>query len=103
FLVFVELVIGEQVVVAGEEKAAGAAGRISDSFAGLGPDAFDHNSDQGARREILARAGFGVLGVFLQQAFVDFAFGVGAKDDPLGFVHHGYDAGELGRVLDFIL
>ena len=101
----VELVVVRvgQEVVGGEEEAAGAAGRIGDGLARLGPHAFDHRADQRARREVLSRAGFGVLGVLLQQAFVDVALDVGAHRHPLHLVDHVDQAVELGRVLNLVL
>jgi len=66
-------------------------------------DAFDHYSNECAGSEVLACSGFGVLGIFLEETFVDFAFGIRAEHDPLGFVHHFNNAGEFGRVLDFVL
>jgi hypothetical protein len=103
FLGLVQTMVGDEVVVGGEEEAAGAAGRVGDGLAGERTDAFDHGFDQRARGEVLAGAGLGVLGVAFEQVFVDGAFSVGAEHDPIGFVHHGNDTGELGGVLDLVL
>ena len=87
----------------GEEEAARPAGGIGDGLAGFGADACHHRADQGAGREVLARAGFRVLGVAFQQPLIDVALHVRAEHDPIGDVHHGDQAEELGRVGDLVL
>ena len=47
---------GRDVVVGGQEEAAGAAGRVADGLPGLGLHDVDHGLDQRARREVLAGA-----------------------------------------------
>ena len=66
-------------------------------------DTLDHRGDEGAGGEILASAGFGVLCVLFEDAFVDVALGVGAEHDPLDATHHLDQAGELGGVGDLVL
>lgn len=53
--------------------------------------------------EILAGAGFGVLGVLFEDALVDVALGVGVEHHPLHAIDHFDQAGELGGVGDFVL
>jgi hypothetical protein len=53
--------------------------------------------------ERLTGAGFGVLGVLLQQALVDIALHVGLHHHPLLPVDHVDDLEEHGRVLDLVL
>jgi hypothetical protein len=106
FLEVALLVAGEvgvvlrEVLVRGEEKAAGAAARIADQLAGLGRDAVHHRLDQRARREVLAGAALDVVGVALEQAFVGVALHVGAHRRPvLGVDQVDDHAPQLGRVL----
>ena len=56
------------VAVGGDEKPAGARGRVLHDLAGLRLHEPDDAIDQRARREILPRAGFLLGGVLLQQA-----------------------------------
>jgi hypothetical protein len=67
-LVGVELVVVRigDVVVGGEQEAAGAAGGVADALAGGGAHDLDHGLDERARGEVLAGAALGVLGVLLQ-------------------------------------
>ena len=94
--------VGDEVVAA-QEEPAGAAGGVRDALVRLGPHALDHGTDQGARREVLAGARLGVLGVLLQQPLVDVALDVGAQRDPIGVVHHVDEAVELRRILNLVL
>ena len=87
----------------GEEEPARPARWIGDRPAGLGADASDHRADQGAGREVLARPGFGVLGVPFQEPLVDIALHVRAEHHPVGAVDHGDQAEELGRIRDLVL
>ena len=95
-------VVGDEVVGA-QKEPAGAARGVGDALARLGPHALDHGADQGTRREVLARPGFGVLGVLLQQPLVDVALDVGTERDPIGVVHHVNEAVELRRILNLVL
>ena len=65
-LVLIELVVGGDVGVSREEKAAGATRRISDDLSRPRPHAVHQGVDQGPRREILARTALGILGVPFQ-------------------------------------
>ena len=102
-LVAVERVVGLDVVAGGEQEAARAAGRVADRLAGGGLHDVDDGLDERARGEILPGAGFGVLGVLLQQAFVDLAFDVHLQPDPGLAVDQLHQALQLGRVLDAVL
>jgi len=90
-------------VVGAQEEATGAAGRVGDGLARLGLHALHHRADHGARREVLAGAALGVLGVLLQQAFVQVALGVGVHAHPALGVDHLHQPRQLGRVLDLVL
>jgi hypothetical protein len=85
-----------EVIVGGEEEAAGAAGGVGDGFARLGRDAGDHGFDERAGREVLAGARLCVFGVLFEDAFVDVALRIGVEGDPGDIVHHLDEAGELG-------
>ena len=92
------------VVVGGEQEAAGAAGRVADRLAGLGSDGVDDRLDQRPRGEILPGAALGVLGVFLQQPLVGVPLHVGAHHRPVFLVDQIDDqAAQLGRVLELVL
>jgi hypothetical protein len=57
-----------------------------------------------ARREVLARATFHVLGVLLQQPLESLALHVGGEAGPLLLVYEVHNLpAELGRILDFVL
>ncbi len=71
---------------------------------GCGEHHVHHRGDERARREILARAAFNVLGVLLQQPLVSVTLHVGGETGPLFLVNQVNDEpAELGRVLDFVL
>ena len=87
-----------------EQETTRAAGRIADGLPRLRGDHVHHRGDERARREVLARAAFHVLGVLLQQALVGVALHVGGEAGPLLLVDQVHDEpAELGRVLDFVL
>src|SRR5581483_1914561 len=65
------------IVMRGQQEAAGAARRIADFLHRPGLHHIDDGLDQGAGRKILARAAFGILGVLLQQPFVGVALDIG--------------------------
>ena len=58
----------------GKEEPAGTATGVGNGFHGFGAEALDHGTNQRTRREILTRTALDVFCVFLEQAFVDFAF-----------------------------
>ena len=78
--------------------------RIADRHLRLGPHHIDHRRDQRARREVLSRAAFHVLGVLFQQAFVSVALHIGGQRGPLFLVDQIDDQPpQLGRVLNLVL
>src|SRR5581483_8253552 len=94
----------DDVVVRGEEKAAGAAGRVAHALARPRRDAVDHRGDQRTRREVLASAALGVLRVLLQQALVGVALHIGAHRRPvLGVDQVDDHAPQLSGVLELVL
>ena len=96
------MVLGD-VVVGGQQEAAGAAAGSQMVSPGVGAHDIHDGLDQRARGEVLARAALGVLGVLLQQAFVDFALDVDIQADPGFAVDQVDQAAQLGRVLDLVL
>ena len=81
FLVLVHVTVVrlglDDMIVGGQQEAAGAAGRVADGVFGSRIDAVDDPKDQFAGREVLART-FGAFGgAFGQQAFVNIAFDIG--------------------------
>ena len=92
-----------QPAVGPQEEASRAAGRVGNRLHRLGAHTGHHGFDQRARREILACAALGVFGIFLQQAFIQVALGVGIQADPAFGINQLHQARELGRVLNFVL
>ena len=91
-------------VVGGQQKAAGAAGRVADRLPRLGGDDVDDRLDQRPRGEVLAGAALGVLGVLLQQPLVGVPLHIGAHHRPVFLVDEIDDqAAQLGRVLELVL
>ena len=84
-----------------QEEAAGAAGRVADAVAGLGPHHIHDRRDQRPRGEVLACAPGALLGGLLDQALVGGALEVGVVAEPLVLVDEVLDELlELGRGLD---
>ena len=102
-LVTVELVVLADRFIRCQEEAAGAASRVANGVAGLGLHHIDHRLDERAGREVLARAGFDVLGVLFQQPFVDVGLDVHIEAVPVFAVDEADEALELGRVLNAVL
>ena len=69
----VEVVVLAQVVVGGDQEAAGAGGGVLNGVGQLRLHQGNHAVDQHARGEILPGAGFLLVGVLLQQSFVEVA------------------------------
>lgn len=61
------------VLVSDDEEATGAQSRILDVFTRLGLDEFNHAFDEGARREVLTRTTLLLIGIALEQAFIEIA------------------------------
>lgn len=93
--------IGEELLGRQEEAAAAAAG-VGDGLAGLRAQTLDHGLDEGPGREILARTGFDILGVFLEQTLVDLALDIGGHGHPFFLVDHLDDPVEDGGVADLV-
>jgi len=102
-LVPIQRVVPGEVLICGQEKAAGAAGRVADGHARLRAHDLDHGLDEGAGGKVLARAALDVFGVFLEQALVDLALDVYVQADPGLVVDELDEPPELGRVLDAVL
>ena len=96
----VEVVVGAQVMVGGDQEAAGAGGRVLDDVVQRGFHHRHHAVDQRARREVLAGAGFLFVGVLFQQAFVQVAQVFAVHAVPVELVDLGYQRGEGGGLFD---
>ena len=74
-LVQIKIVVGLilQITVGGDHKTKGAAGRVVAKFAHLRFHKADLHINEYTRREILACAGFLLIGVLFQQAFIEVA------------------------------
>ena len=104
FLYPVELIAsGGQIVVGCQKETAGAARRIADGLHRFRSHHFHNGLDQRARGEVLTRAAFGVLGVFLQQALVDVSLHIGIQAAPRLIVDELNDSFEFGGVLNLVL
>ena len=88
------------VAVGGDEKAAGAGRRVLDDVVERRPHHRHHAVDQRPRREVLAGAGFLLVGVLLQQPFVEIAEPLLPRAVPVELVDLGHQRGERGRLLD---
>ena len=92
------------VVVGGQQKTAGAAGRVADGVVRAGAHRVHDRPDQRSRREILPGAGLYVLGVALHQRLVGVALHVGVHRQPVLAVDELPDQpGQHGRFLDPVL
>ena len=100
----VERVMLGQIIMRREQETARATRRITNGLPRLRRDHVHHGGDERARREILARAAFHVLGVLLQQPLVSVALHIGGEAGPLLLVNQVHDEpAQLGRVLDLVL
>ena len=97
----VELVgVRLHVAVGVDEEAAGAHGGILHALAGLGLHERDHALDERARREVLAGAALGLLGVLLEQALVEIAEPLGLRAVPVERVDVLDDGAEVPRLAE---
>ena len=96
----VEVVVVAQVVVGGDQEAAGAGGGVLDGVGQLRLHQGNHAVDQHARGEILAGAGLLFVGVLLQQAFVEVTQVFAVHAVPVELVDFGDEGGERGGLLD---
>ncbi len=92
------------MVMGGQQKATGAAGRIADFLARFRSDDIDHGPDQRASGKILTGPGLGILGILFQQALVGIALDIGTHHRPV-FLANQIDQQppQFGRVLKLIL
>jgi len=97
-------VIGNDVFMGGQQKAASTAGRVADGLAWFGANHIDHGLDQRARGEVLPGPGFGILSVLFQQALVGIALDIGFHHRPV-FLADQIDQqpAQLGRILKLVL
>ena len=102
-LVPVERIVVADIIIRRQQEAAGAAGGVVDRLAGPGVHHVDDGLDERPRREVLPRAGLDVLGVLLQQPFVDLGLDVDAGAAPVFAVDERHQPPQLGRVLDLVL
>jgi hypothetical protein len=94
-------VVVDNVLMRGQQKPAGAAGRIADRHARLRTHDLDNRPNQGPWREVLSCACLHVLGVLLQQSLVGVALDVHVERHPLLTVDQVHDQPtQLRRVLD---
>ena len=84
----------------GDKEAAGAGGRVLDVLAGFGLHQADEAVDQRARGEVLAGAGFLVLGVLLEEALVEVAEAFLARVEPVEPVDGGGQGLEICRLAE---
>ena len=89
-----------QVAVGGDEEAAGTGRRVLDDVVECRLHHRDHAVDQRSWREVLAGAGFLLVGVLLQQPFVEIAEPFLPCAVPVELVDLGHQRGERGRFLD---
>ena len=92
------------IAVGFNQKASRASGGILDHLAGRGLHHLYDGVDQRARGEVLTGAGFGLVGVFLQQPFIHVAEVVAALAlfpvEPLELVHVADQLAKLGGLGD---
>ena len=96
----VEVVVGAQVVVRGDEEAAGAGGGVLDDIGQLGLHHGDHAVDERARGEVLAGTGFLFVGVLFEQPFIHVAQAFLLGGIPVELVDLGDERGECGGLFD---
>ena len=96
----VEVAVLAQVVIGGDEEAAGAGGGILDHVIQRGLHDGDHAVDELARGEVLAGAGLLFVGVFFQQALVEIAEPFLPRGIPVELADVADEGGEGGGFLD---
>ena len=103
-LIAVQVGVALDVIVRGQQKAAGAAGRVDHHLARARPNAIDDCLNDRARREVLPGAALYVLGVLLEQSFVGVALHVGRHGRPVFLADQLDDEpAQLRRILDAVL
>jgi hypothetical protein len=73
------------IAVGSQEKSAGAAGRVGNSFIGLRLYAADNGCNQCTGGKVLTGTALGISSILFQQALADIAFDVDTQQYP-GFV-----------------
>ena len=97
-------VVGNDIVVRGEQEAARAAGRVADLLAGLGRHGINDGADERPRGEVLPRSLGRLHGVFVEEPLVGIALDVRAHARPVLLVDEIDDQPtKLGRVLELVL
>ena len=74
-----------------DQKVEGAAGRVVAPLAGLGLHQSDHHINKDARSKVLVRAGLFLVGVLLQQSFIQVAQPLFPGGVPVQAVNGGND------------
>ena len=88
------------VAVGGDEKAPGAGSGVLDDVVEPRPHHRHHAVDQRPGREVLAGAGLLLVGVLLQQPFVEIAESFLPRAVPVELVDLAHQRGERGWFLD---
>lgn len=97
---FVEVAMLADVIVGDDQKAARSRRRVLNKVRDIRLHYRDHRFDQRPRREVLARAGFFLVGVFLQQAFVQIAEVFAVHAIPVEFVDFRHQRRQRDRFAD---
>src|SRR6266478_6680652 len=96
----VGLTVVADVAVGGNEKPAGAGGWVLDDVVERWFHHCDHAIDEGPGGEVLAGAGLLLVGVLLQQTFVEIAKALLPSAVPVELVDLGHECGERSGFLD---
>ena len=88
------------IPMGGNHKAKGAAGRVVAPLAGLGLHQPGHHINEDTRGEVLARAGLFLVGVLLQQPFIQVAQPLFPGGVPVQTVDSGDDLFQVLGLVD---
>ena len=100
----IKLEVFDQIKQSCQQKAARAAGGITNRLPWLWSDHIDHRCNQRTRSKVLLGSAFDVFGVLLQQALVGIALHVSGQTRPLFFVDQINDQSpKFGRILNLVL
>ena len=104
FLCTVECIVFwvSQERLCSKEKAAASTAGVSDRFFRFRAQTGHHCFDERAGCKILPCTTFYVLGVLLQQTFVDLALHIGGHGHPVFLVDHLHHAVQDGNIADFV-
>ena len=89
-----------QVLIGGDHETEGAAGRVAAPFAERRLDEVHHGVDERPRGEVLAGSGFLLIGVLLQEAFIEIAQALFPGAVPVQFVDVVDDLFQVLRLVD---